>query len=338
MKIGFDISQLAHPGGVATYTLNLTQHLIQIPSLSLIFFYSSLRKPYRGNLPNVKYYPLPPTIFEFIFNRARVVPIESFIGPIDIFHSSDWVQPPTKAKKITTYHDVVPLKYPAWSLPRIVEIHKRRLKLVEKEIDMVIAVSQSTKKDLLEVSHIPEEKIVVIYEAAGENFKPQPEKEIEQFKKKLSLPDEFVLAIGGLGPRRNLDRIKVAAKDYNLVIAGQTITHLLYEDLPLLYSAAKVLLYPSLYEGFGLPIIEAMACGLPVITSNTSSMPEVGDSAPLYVDPQNTADISDKLKQVWENEKLRINMIKKGAEQAQKFSWQRAAQETAKIYEEISQR
>src|SRR3989344_171095 len=175
IRIGMDISQLAHTGGVATYTRNLAEQLQKLQDLEMIFFYSSLRKPYHGEFKNVKKYRLPPTLFEMLFNRWRNVSIERFLGPLDIFHSSDWTQPPSKAKKVTTYHDVIPLKYPKWSHPKIVSVHKRRLFLVEKEIDFVIAVSESTKKDLMEVSNIPEEKIKVIYEGPIADFKPKSE-------------------------------------------------------------------------------------------------------------------------------------------------------------------
>lgn len=335
MKIGFDISQVAHFGGVATYTKNLAAELSKIPNLEMKFFYSSLRKPYSGTLPHVKSYPLPPTLTEILFNKWRLFPIEQFIGPIDIFHSSDWMQPKTKAKKVTTYHDVVPLKYPEWSHPKIVAVHKKRLILVEKEIDMVIAVSEFTKKELIEVSKIPEKKITVVYEAAGEQFKPLPLEEAEQFKKKLKLPENFILSIGGIGERRNLKRAKEAAKDYNLVITGETMPAIPDEQMPLLYNAASVLLYPSLYEGFGLPILESMACGTPVITSNLSAIPEVGGNAVIYVKAENVEDISKNLKSVMSDEELRNEMRSKGLEQAQKFSWKKAAQETRLIYENL---
>lgn len=336
IRVGMDISQLAHKGGVATYTSNLAGQLSKINNLEMVYFYSSLRKPYKGNLKNVKSYRMPPTLFEVLFNRMRNVPIERFVGDIDIFHSSDWVQPPTKAKKVTTYHDVVALKYPEWSHPKIVSVHKRRLKIVEKEVDCVIAVSQSTKQDLLEVSNIPEEKIVVILEGPTSNFKPQSEDKIEKFKKKYNLPTEFVLAIGGVGERRNLARIKEAAKGYNLIIAGQDIPWLKTQELELLYNSAKVLLYCSLYEGFGLPIVDAFACGLPVITSNVSSMPEVGGDAPIYVDPQDVSDIKVKLRKVMEDKNLRQDLIKKGFIQAKKFSWHKCASETAEVYRRLT--
>ncbi|KKR83008.1 MAG: Glycosyl transferase group 1 [Candidatus Daviesbacteria bacterium GW2011_GWA2_40_9] len=312
MKVGFDISQTAHHGGVATYTKNLAQELSSLADLQMVFFYTSLRKSYKGNLKGVKSFKIPPTLAEILFNRLRVIPIEKFIGPLDIFHSSDWLQPKTKAKKVTTYHDVIPLKYPQWSHPKVVAVHKRRLQLVEKEIDIVITVSEATKKDLMEISQIPNEKIIVVYEAAGEHFQPQNEKEIKEFRSKYHLPKEFVLAIGGVGERRNLERVKEAAKEYNLVISGQDLPYLSDDQMPLLYSAAKVLL-----------------------TSNLSSMPEVGGEAAFYVDPEDVEDIKKKLKAAMNDKQIRDDMIDKGFQQVKKFSWKRCAHQTASVYRDL---
>ncbi len=341
IRVGMDISQLAHQGGVATYTKNLSGQLSKRPDLEMVYFYSSLRNSYKGNLKNVKSYKLPPTLFEILFNRWRNIPIEKFIGPIDIFHSSDWTHPKSRAKKVTTYHDAVPFKFPNWSHPKIVEVHKRKLRLVEEEIDMVIAVSESTKKDLLEVSKIPEDKIMVIYEGPtiADSIRLQGdalEAGKKKFIKKYNLPDKFILAIGGVGERRNLHRIKQAAKDYHLVIAGETLPWLSIEELELLYDSAEALLYCSLYEGFGIPILDAFAAGLPVITSGVSSMPEVGGDAALYADPLNTTDIKKKLSLVINDIGLRQAMIKKGLERVKQFSWEKAAKETAVLYQQLA--
>lgn len=330
--VGMDISQTAHQGGVATYTRELAKHLSKLDDLEMKFFYSSLRKPVKLNLKDIKNYKLPPSLFEILFNRIRNVSIEKFLGPLDVFHSSDWIQPPTKAKNVTTYHDVIPLKYPKWSDPKVISVHKRRLKLVEEEVDMVIAVSESTKRDLLEISKIPKEKITVIYEGVGSQYKVQTSSDISAFKKQFNLPDEFVLAISGVGERRNLKAVRQACSGYELIVSGEDLPYLSDDQLPLLYGSATVLLYPSFYEGFGLPIIEAMACGLPVITSNVSAMPEAAGDAAIYVDPHNLFDIEEKLKMVMEDQDLREQLIKKGFSQAKKFSWEKCAQQTADIY------
>lgn len=335
IKVGFDISQTAFWGGVATYTKNLANELAKSKALEMVFMYSSLRSSYHGNLLNVKSYPLPPKLSQWLFNEFRKVPVEWFVGEMDVFHSSDWIQPSTRAKKVTTYHDVVPIKYPQWSNPEIIRVHKRRLKIVEAEIDMVIAVSEATKQDLLEVSKIPQDKIRVVYEGVADYFKPQPEAEIEKFKKKYNLPKEFVLAIGGVGERRNLERVKEAAKGYNLVITGQSLPLISDLDMPLLYAASKALLYPSLYEGFGLPILEAIASGTPVITSNVSSMPEIASNTAILCNPYKTEDITQALRSVMEDESLRKELKLKGFTRAKKFSWQKCAEETVEVYQSL---
>lgn len=337
LRVGMDISQIAHGGGVATYTDKLAHHLLDVKDLKMTFFYSLLRKPYMGDLPNVKKFFIPPSALEFLFNRWRFLTIEKFIGEVDVFHSTDWMQPPAKAKKVTTYHDVIPIKFPRWSHPKIVEVHKRRLKLVEKEVDMIIAVSQTTKDDLLEVSQIPREKVVVIYEGVDETFKPHSKEKVEEFRKKYNLPTKFVLAIGGIGDRRNLARVKEACKNYHLIITGETIPGLSNEEMPLLYSAASVLLYPSLYEGFGLPILEAMACGTPVITSNIGAMAEIaGRNNAFLVDPLDVEDISLSLKTLMEDEQIREDLIGNGILHASNFRWDNVAAETAEVYKKVA--
>lgn len=335
IKVGFDISQLAHSGGVPTYTKNLASELTKLSDFEMVYFYSSLRKPYKGGLKNVKKFNLPPTFFEVLFNKMRNVKIERFVGDIDIFHSSDWVQPPSKALKVTTYHDVIPLLYPKWSHPRIVAVHKRRLEIVEKEIDMVIAVSEQTKKDLVKVSRIPEDKITVVYEGVGKEFKELSKKEIEDFREKYKLPEKFVLAFGGVGERKNLKRIKDACKNFDLVIAGETIPYVSDAELPLLYNSASVIVYTTLYEGFGLPIIEAMACGVPVITSHSGVHKEIAGDAALFADPLNTEEITEKVVHLFANEEVRKNLITKGFKNAKRFSWEQAAKETAEVYKKL---
>lgn len=334
MKVGFDISQIAHPGGVANYTKNLALHLQKLEDLEMVFFFSSLRKKYHGDLKKVKKFRLPPSLFEVLFNRIRNVGIEKFIGTVDIFHSSDWVQPPSKAKKVTTYHDVIPLKYPKWSNPKIVEVHKRRLKIVEREVDKVIAVSNSTKNDLLEVSKLKPEQIEVIYEGVAENFKPATEKQQSEFRKKHNLPEKFILAIGGIGERKNLDRIRNASRDFNLVVTFKDLT-VPDEELPLLYSSAQALVYTTLYEGFGLPILEAMACETPVITSNVSSMPEIAGNAAILVNPEKPEDIKKGINEALADSDLRKELIKKGLKRSKDFNWEKCAKETADVYKDL---
>lgn len=333
MRIGLDISQTAFIGGVSSYTKNLSEELNKISS-DIVFFYSSLRKQYKGNLRNVRKFPIPATLNEILFNDFRI-PIEIFLGDIDAFHSSDWTQPRTKAKKVTTYHDLIPIKYPQWSDPKIVSVHQKKLKLVEEEIDVVIAVSQSTKKDLIEISKIPDEKIQVIYEGVGDEFKPQQQEKIVEFRKKYNLPDKFILSFGGIGERKNIQRIKEGADGFNLIVFGENHPKISDEEMPLLYSSASVLAYPSLYEGFGLPILESFACGTPVLTSNMSSMPEIAGDAAVLVDPLDASLIKKAVTELMNDISLREDLRKRGFKRAKEFSWQKCAKETFDLYNRL---
>jgi glycosyltransferase involved in cell wall biosynthesis len=337
MKVGFDISQLAHAGGVGIYTKELTSQLEQISDLEMTFFYTSLRKKYQGDLKNVRSFKIPPTIAEKLFHDFRKISMERFLGPIDVYHSSDWIQPPTKAKTVTTYHDVIPLKYPEWSHPKIVQVHQKRLHLVEQEIDQVIAVSETTKQDLCQISNIPEHQVTVIYEGVGDQFKLLDEDVVSAFKRKYNLPDKFALGIGGIGNRRNLERAKEACGEVPFIVTGSSLPRLSDEEMVLLYNAATLLLYPSLYEGFGLPIIEAMACGTPVITSNLSSMKEIAGENALLVDPISTQSIHQAITDILSDPKVLQEFSKKGIQHAKHFSWQKAAVETAEVYKKLCQ-
>lgn len=173
MRIGIDISQIAYQGtGVAIYTENLVKNLIKIDKKNdYVLFYSSLRRKLDRDLVKeliseqveIKQFKLPPTLLEFLWNRLHLFPIEWLIGKVDVFFSSDWLQPPTKAKKVTTIHDLSPFKYPETFPKKIINVHQRKLKWVKKEADAILCDSQATKKDVMEILKIPEKKLKVIY-------------------------------------------------------------------------------------------------------------------------------------------------------------------------------
>lgn len=340
MKIGIDISQTVFEGtGTAVYTKNLVENLLKVdPKNQYCFFGASLRRRQKN------FWPIPPTALEILWNQWHIMPVENFVGPIDVFHSSDWTQPPSKAKKVTTIHDLIVYKFPESSHPRIIAAQKRRLVWVKKEVDKIIAVSESTKKDIVEILKIPEEKIKVVYEAA--NMKA-PQDKYQNGK-------PYILAVGTREPRKNFNRLieafkKIKNKDTDLLIAGKAgwgleetsgvkiLGYIPPEKLAQYYAGAQAFVYPSLYEGFGLPILEAFNCCCPVITSNISSMPEVGGKAAIYVDPLDVNDITEKINWVLSLSTAKRNeIITLGKSQTEKFSWEKCAQETIKIYEEIA--
>lgn len=377
MKVGIDISQIAYRGsGVATYTENLVKHLLEIDKENeYILFFSSLRQKPPENFKSNNF-KLPPILLEFLWNRLHILPIEKFVGKVDVFHTSDWLEPPAKCPKITTIHDLAIFKYPQTFAPKgghnIVKNMRRKLELVKKDGDFVIAVSQSTKRDIVEMLDIPPEKITVIYEAVDEtvnsNLKSRAAgkafgdarqiSKIEETKKKYHIEGDYILSVGTQEPRKNLKRLVEAFSllthnseliTYNLVIAGnlgwgeelKPVKNVLLtgfvpqEDLPYLYAGATIFVYPSLYEGFGLPVLEAMASGVPIVCSNTSSLPEIAGEAAVYVDPENTEDIKNAIETVIADQKLRDELSKKGILQAKKFSWQKTAEETLNVYRKL---
>lgn len=357
MTVGIDISQAAYPTtGVGVYTRELAKALVAIhPEVSWRWFFGSLRgKPPKELMQNLCMYPLPPTLLEPLWNQLHMLSPETLLGPIDVWHSSDWTQGPTSAKKVTTVHDLVYLQFPE-TLPRhVVQVHTRRMKWVVKEIDHIIAVSQSTKRDLVETFSIPQDKISVIYEAARSECVPQSNERVESVRKKYALPKEYLLFVGTVSPRKNVNQMIRAwrlVKDAPpFAIIGSigwgeppqmpdSFIHLATiddADLPAFYSGAVALVLPSLYEGFGLPIVEAMACGTPVVTSNVSSMPEVGGNAAVYVDPENTESIKQGIEGILSLSSSERDYRKSQCvTQAAQFSWQKTARETFAVYQRL---
>ena len=371
MKIGIDISQIVYGTGVSNYTAQLVRHLLEIDHKNqYILFGSSLRaakilkefsqslKDYRN--VQFKIFFLPPLILEFLWNRLHIWPIEKFIGEIDIFHSSDWTQPPVASshtKKVTTVHDMIAYLFPSSVHPKIVSAQKRRLAHVQEEVDVILADSQTTKDDLAKFLQIDQGKIKVVYLAASGEFKPQDEDNISQILQKYKIKKPYILSVATQEPRKNIQKLlDVFAQivkrrpQFQLVLTGKygwgpglrTYENAIWtgyvpkEDLPALYAGCRVFVYPSLYEGFGLPILEAMACGAPVVTSNNSSMAEIAKDAAILVDPRSEGQLTRAIELV-----LNLNlenyqkMVRASLERARQYSWTKTARETLKVYEEL---
>jgi glycosyltransferase involved in cell wall biosynthesis len=229
--------------------------------------------------------------------------------------------------------------------------------------DAVIAVSECTKRDAIRFYRIPEEKITVIYEGVNPRFRPASPEAIAAVRARYGLPERFILYVGTIEPRKNLTTLLeafhhlLATYDLRLVIVGKKgwlyerffrrlrelglENRVLFtgyvpdEDLPAIYSAADLFVFPSLYEGFGLPVLEAMACGTPVICSNTSSLPEVAGDAALLVDPTDARALTGAMEQVLTNERLWATLRAKGMERARGFTWEKAAYRTWEVYQQV---
>lgn len=376
MKIGIDISQIVHEGtGVANYTKELVRHLLTIDQENdYVLFGLSLRKLsilqdfYESllslnNKVAAKFYPIPPSLADYLWNRFHLFPIERLVGEIDVFHSSDWIQPPAKAKKVTTVHDLVVYKYPETSNSKIISTQKRRLRWVKKECDLIFADSLATKKDLISILGFDSAKIEVVYPGVGDEFRPADEEEKLRVRQKYNLYSDYILTVGTKEPRKNLAKtaaafnrflhhslVTVQNKPIKLVIVGKTgwgeedlnegesvqkLGLVDQKDLPALYSASSFFVYLSLYEGFGLPVIEAMACGVPVLTSDRGSLKEIAAGSALVVDPEMEDEIAVQMTKIYVDSSLRGELRKKGKENAVKYNWRETARTIRSFYQRI---
>ncbi len=355
MKIAIDISQIVYGTGVSFYTKNLVQNLLNIDKENEYILYAGTLRRKQDILsvfPQAKIFPIPPTLSNLLWNRLHVLPIEKLIGAVDVFHTSDWAEPPSSAFKVTTVHDLAPFLYPNL-FPRdvirnIVDTHKFKLARVREETKRIIVPTESTKTDLVRLG-FNQSLVRVVPEAASHVFTRVYDEKIALVKRKYKLFGEYLLAVG-LDPRKNTERIikafelSSAGKDLKLVLVGQPkymkikvsrnvriLGRVPFEDLPALYSGAQALIYASLYEGFGLPILEAFACGCPVVTSNISSMAEVAGEAAALVDPYKVDSISEGIEDVLRGPK---SYIDKGYKKVKNFSWEKTARMTLDVYKE----
>ncbi|HSX18649.1 MAG TPA: glycosyltransferase family 1 protein [Candidatus Saccharimonadales bacterium] len=371
MKIAIDVSQIVYGTGVSNYIKNLVENLLKIDQENqYILFGSSLRSYSKlgefaaglNQYKNVefKFIHFPPTILEPLMNTLRIVPIEKFIGEVDIFHSSDWTQPKVKSqdtKKVTTIHDMVPFLFPSSTHKKILSTFKRKMDIVKKDVDMILADSQSTKEDVIKFLQIDEEKIHVVYLAPSEEFKPQDDEKVKTVLEKYKIKKPYILSVATQEPRKNIqklldvfEQIVKERPEYHLVLSGKYgwgpgfhspenviwTGYVPNEDLIALYTGCRVFAYPSLYEGFGLPVLEAMACGAPVVTSNNSSMLEIAKDAAILVDPRSSGQMKKAMEMVLDlNMENYQRMSRASVERARRFTWQKTAKDTLRAYEDL---
>jgi glycosyltransferase involved in cell wall biosynthesis len=362
MKIAIDLSPIIYGTGVSNYRSNLVKNLLKIDSQNeYILFGGSLRRldELKSMIHDLsknssvisKVFPIPPRLANIVWNKLHILPIENIIGGVDVVHTSDWAEPPAKfAAKVTTIHDLAPLALPRFTPKIIVETHKERLKWVKSESKIIIAPSEATKLDLLKLG-FDERKIRVIYEAP--NISKAEEKDVEDIKKKYSIHEDYLIMIG-TNPRKNIERsinayhLAKHGKNLKMIIVGENrglkikdergvrfLGHVPTSDLAPLLTGSKALIFPSLYEGFGVPILEAFGCEVPVVTSNISSMPEAAGGAAILVDPYSVSSITEGIEEALSKPKT---LIAKGLKRVAEFSWTKNAEETLKVYKEASEK
>ena len=372
MRVGIDIRALleGRRTGVEEYTTNLLRHLFKIDKNNRYLLFSSGRKATNSirqiaNSATRKHLPISNRLLNLSFKMFSRPLIDKLLNGVDVFWTPNINLVPTKksCKKIVTFHDLSFKRYPEFfSLKRQLWhkfINPRKL---AQEADTIIAVSESTKQDLVELYKIKPTKINVVYSGVDKRFKPQvSDLSFKEIRQKYNLPDKFILYLGTIEPRKNLiglikgyEIFKARCENApELVIAGtkgwlyedifKTAQQSKYskdiiftgfiedEDKPDLYNLASLFVYPSFYEGFGFPPLEAMACGVPTVTSNVSSLPEIVGQAGIMVDPYKPEELASAMEMILTDEKLRQRLSQKGIEQAKKFSWEKCAENTFRI-------
>jgi glycosyltransferase involved in cell wall biosynthesis len=356
-----------NPTGLGVYTYELVQELLKAKTDFNFIIYSSssqLRNLYPRNVTRITRYTSPDLglkghLIRLLWQQT-ILPFRLRIQKASLLYSavSEGILG-HHPKQIITVHDILPVKYPE-SCPKMRYYFYYSVPTLLDNSRAIICTSENTKQDIIAYHGIKDKPIYVIY--AGLNRQRFYPRESGIVKKLYGLRD-YLLYIGDMRPYKNLERsleafARLSLKKYKFVIGGKKdprffprvkkkVDALLLKDqvvfldyvpeehLPHLYSEAAAFIFSSLYEGFGLPPLEAMACGCPVVVSNTASLPEVCGDAAYYVDPYDVENIAEGMYKVIVNQTLRQDLIKKGLERAKLFSWAKAAKEHLKVFEEV---
>src|SRR5688572_9053767 len=367
MRVAIDARKL-HDFGIGTYIRNLLRHLARIDRDSE--YVLLCQEPDIGVAaqlgPNFRAVLEPSPNYSF---REQIhVPWVLHRERPDVFHAPHYVLPPlTRCPAVVTIHDCIHLMFPQYLPSRAAYVYARAsMWSAARQAHRILTVSEASKRDIIHFFSVPPEKVVVVYNAIEERFAATPSAEaIERVRERYQLSHRFVLYVGNIKPHKNLVRLIEAfaelrtrgVDELKLLIIGDEISklpalrravhsHKLHkhvrflgyledETLSVLYRLASVFVFPSLYEGFGLPPIEAMASGTPVVTSNVSSMPEVAGDAAVLVDPYNVESIVEGIARVLGDPALAAELRRKGIARARDFSWARSVARTREVYQEI---
>lgn len=302
--------------------------------------------------------PLDERVMVTLWQRLRVpLPIELMTGASNVFYSPDFVLPPTRAhKKILTVHDLSFKRVPETAVPNLKWYLEGAVTRAVARADLIFADSDATRTDLIELFNVAPARVQTLYSGCEDIFRPvEDARKFARARETYKLTKPFILSVGTLEPRKNLTRLIEAfarlpqRADFELLIAGgrgwlydeilqapvqfgvedcvRFLGFVPDADLPAVYSLATLFVYPSLYEGFGLPVLEAMACGAAVITSNVSSLPEVAGDAAVLINPRATDELADTLEKLLDDNAQRAQMKQQSLAQAQKFSWDASARQ-----------
>ena len=374
MRIGIDVtSAITQGGGIGRYTRELVRALVATDQENEYRFFSAkpiAKPPVENPVPqasNTSYHPSPLNerwLYRLWYRAQLPIPVQWTMGKLDLFHSPDFVLPPTSGKipTLLTVHDLSFVFFPdVYPKPLVAYLNKVVPRSVKKA-SHILADSQATKEDLIRVYGVTEDKITVLYSGADKRFQPVTDgSKIRAVRQKHNLVNTpYILSVGTVQPRKNYQMLIRAFAPvaqhhpHNLIISGgkgwlydemmaevekQGLNGRVHfigfvddEDLPTLYSEATLFVMPSIYEGFGIPILEAMGCGTPVISSNVSSLPEVTGDASVLLPPDNQLAWTEAIENLLQNPAQREALVKLGFAQTKKFSWQKSAKQLLQIY------
>lgn len=355
--------------GIGTYTDNILSQLLNIDQENYYHIYWSGDDYERLNAPNSKIIMTSKKHHRFF--QQNYIPSNLSKEKIDVYHvpqNGIGLSENITCKKVITVHDLIPYIMPETVGRGYLLKFLKEVPNIIENTDAIITVSNWSKRDILKFFPIEEDKVFVTPLATDMKYRPLDKEWCRyMIEKKMNIKKPFILYIGGFSPRKNVRSLIMAFskvypnlnKDYALVITGSLrdegnslkelcsnlqissqviFTGFVEEDmLPILYNGAELFVYPSYYEGFGLPPLEAMSCGTPVITSNVSSIPEVVGDAGILIDPYDTTNLMKALENTLGDEKLKERLSQAGLNRAAQYSWKRTAAETLEVYKKVAE-
>jgi len=368
MRIAIDARKL-RDFGIGTYLRNI---LIELSRLDRETEYVVLCRPddaAAGDVLGRNFRMVPETAPAYSIAEQFRIPLSLARERVRLVHEPHYVLPPlVRCRSVVTIHDCIHLMFPQYLPSKLAHVYaKGSMWSAAHKADRILTVSDASKRDILRFFDVPAEKVVVIYNAIDERFlAPANVERMELVRQRYQLDHPFVLYVGNIKPHKNIERLIDAfgrarsqcPDDLKLVIIGDEISkypglrqsvhkhkldkHVRFlgfqpmETLAAFYRLARAFVFPSLYEGFGLPPLEAMACGSPVVTSNVSSLPEVAGGAALLVDPYDANAIAGGIVQAVTDETLRADLIARGLDRARSFSWPQSVKKIHEIYMQVA--
>ena len=359
MHVAITLEQFWHrvPGGTATSVHAMTMALSDRRRVEMtgVSAWHKTRPParFRVGVP-IEWMPLPRAVLYEAWHRARRPRVELATGAVDVIHATTFAIPPRTAPLVVTVHDLAFLHAPDHFTPRGLRFFQRGMELTQRDADLIVTPSQATARDCIQHG-FDREKIRTVQ--WGVAVTPTPEREVDEIKQELGLERPYVLWTGTIEPRKNLPRLVEAflalESQVDLVLAGpqgwnedmealvgrsperiRPLGHVEADVLRALYAGAAVFCYPSLFEGFGLPVLEAMAQGAPVVTSLGISTEEVAGGAAILVDPHDPASIAEGLQRVLDDRELAELHSAAGRARAAEMSWDGCAERMEAVYAE----